>query len=177
MSLFYIVIGFVVLQRLGKLGLAARDTRALRTAGAIEFDHSGYPLFVLLHGAWLVSQAVLIPASAIPSWPLLTVFAALQAARIWVIASLGRNWTTRIIVSSDTPLVRTGPYRFLRHPNYLIVAAEIAVLPLAFGAVGIALVFSVGNLVLVVRRVRIEGRTRALRAREEPDDAIAGTSR
>jgi methyltransferase len=163
MSLFHIVLGLVVLQRLGELAVAARNTRNLRAGGAIELDAGGYPLFVLLHAAWLLSLALLVPASAAPSWPLLGVFAALQLGRLWVIASLGRYWTTRIIVPPDRPPVSRGPYRFLRHPNYLIVVAEIAVLPLAFGAIGIATVFSAANLALLARRVVIEERALAPR--------------
>ena len=163
MSLFHIVLGLVVLQRLGELAVAARNTRDLRAAGAIELDAGGYPLFVLLHAAWLVSLAVLVPASTAPSWPLLAVFAALQLGRLWVIASLGRYWTTRIIVPPARPPVGHGPYRFFRHPNYLIVVAEIAILPLAFGAIGIATVFSAANLALLARRVMIEERALAPR--------------
>ena len=163
MSLLHIVLGLVALQRLGELVVAARNTRDLRAAGAVELDASFYPLFVLLHAAWLLSLALLLPASAAPSWPLLAVFAALQLGRVWVIASLGRHWTTRLIVPTDRPLVRSGPYRFVNHPNYLIVIAEIAVLPLAFGAAAIAAVFSAANLALLARRVAIEERALAPR--------------
>jgi methyltransferase len=163
MSLLHIVLGLVALQRLGELALAARNTRDLRAAGAIELDAGGYPLFVLLHAAWLLSLALLVPGSAAPSWPLLAVFAALQLGRVWVIASLGRYWTARLIVPANRPLVRSGPYRFLNHPNYLIVIAEIAVLPLAFGAAAIAAVFSAANLALLARRVAIEERALAPR--------------
>ena len=158
MSLLHIVLGLVALQRLGELAVAARNTRDLRSAGAIELDAGGYPLFVLLHAAWLLSRALLVPASAAPSWPLLAVFAALQLGRVWVIASLGRHWTTRLIVLPDRPLVSRGPYRFVNHPNYLIVIGEIAVLPLAFGAAMVAAVFSAANLALLARRVMIEER-------------------
>jgi methyltransferase len=158
MRLLHIVLGFVVLQRLGELALAARNTRDLRAAGAVELDAGGYPLFVVLHAAWLLSLALLVPASTPPSWPLLAVFAALQLGRLWVIASLGRYWTTRLILPPDKPLVNRGPYRFLNHPNYLIVIAEIAILPLAFGAVMIAAVFSAANLALLARRIAIEER-------------------
>jgi methyltransferase len=158
MSLLHIVLGFVVLQRLGELALAARNTRDLRAAGAVELDAGRYPLFVVLHAAWLLSLALLVPASTPPSWPLLAVFAALQLGRLWVIASLGRYWTTRLILPPDKPLVNRGPYRFLNHPNYLIVIAEIAILPLAFGAVMIAAVFSTANLALLARRIAIEER-------------------
>jgi Isoprenylcysteine carboxyl methyltransferase (ICMT) family len=117
MSLVYLVLGVVALERLGELALTARNTRQLRAAGAIELDASAYPLFVLLHGAWLASMALFVPASAPASWVLLGIFAALQFGRIWVIASLGRYWTTRLIVLPDHPLIASGPYRFLRHPQ------------------------------------------------------------
>ena len=113
MSLLHIVLGLVALQRLGELALAARNTRDLRAAGAIELDAGGYPLLVLLHAAWLLSLALLVPASAAPSWPLLAVFAALQLGRLWVIASLGRYWTTRLVVLPDRPvLAMIGKARF-----------------------------------------------------------------
>ena len=163
MSILHLVLGLVALQRLGELVLAARNTRDLRAAGAIELDAKGYPLFVLLHAAWLASLALFVPASAPASWPLLAVFAVLQLGRVWVIASLGRHWTTRLIVLPGRPLARSGPYRFINHPNYLIVAAEIAVLPLAFGAVAIAAVFSAANLALLARRVSVEERALAPR--------------
>jgi methyltransferase len=156
MSVLYVVLGLVALQRLGELALAARNTRALLAAGAIELDAGCYPLFVLLHAAWLLSLALLVPASAVVSWPLLGLFATLQCGRLWVIASLGRYWTTRLIVPPDCPPVTSGPYRLLRHPNYLIVIAELAVLPLAFGAVAIAAIFSAANLALLARRIAVE---------------------
>jgi methyltransferase len=161
MTVFYAVLALVLLQRLAELLLAAANTRRLRARGAIEVDARFYPLFVLLHAAWLGSLALTVPGEATPSWPLLGVFLLLQIGRVWVIASLGPRWTTRIIVLPEAPLVRSGPYRFCRHPNYLIVAAEIAVLPLAFGAIANAAVFSVVNLLLIARRIRIEDRALA----------------
>ncbi len=161
MSVLDAVLGFVVVQRAAELGLAARNTRRLRALGAVEIDAGFYPWFVVLHAAWLVSLFLLVPAATTPSWPLLGVYAVLQPGRLWVIASLGRRWTTRIILLPGAPLVQTGPYRYLRHPNYAIVAAEIAVLPLAFGAVAIALLFSAVNLVLIARRIALENRALA----------------
>ena len=162
MSVLYAVLGFVVAQRGAELGLAARNTRRLREAGAVEVDRRGYPWFVLLHAAWLAGLFLLVPADAAPSWPLLGVFAVLQLGRLWVIATLGRRWTTRIIVPPGAIRVESGPYRWLRHPNYAVVIAEIAVLPLAFGAIAIALVFSAINLALILRRIAIEDRALAL---------------
>jgi methyltransferase len=162
-SILHWVLGLVVLQRLAELAFAAHNTRRLKARGALEVGQSHYPLIVLLHAAWLVTLALLVPAATPPSWPLLGLFAALQAGRIWVIASLGHYWTTRIITLPDAPLVRRGPYRYLRHPNYLIVALEIAVLPLAFGAIGMAIVFSLLNGAMLWHRLRVE--TRALAGR------------
>ena len=163
MSILHWALGLVVLQRLAELALAAHNTRHLKARGALEVGQSHYPLIVLLHAAWLVTLALLVPAATPPSWPLLALFAALQAGRVWVIASLGHYWTTRIITLPDAPLVRSGPYRYLRHPNYLIVALEIAVLPLAFGAIGITIVFSLLNGAMLWHRIRVE--TQALAGR------------
>jgi methyltransferase len=156
MSALHAVLCLVLLQRAGELALAAGNTRRLRALGAIEIDAAGYPWFVALHSVWLASLFLLAPADTAPSWPLLGLYAGLQCGRLWVIASLGHRWTTRILVLPGAPLLRAGPYRWVRHPNYLIVIAEIALLPLALGAVAIALFFSAANLVLIARRIRIE---------------------
>ena len=163
MTALYWTLGLVALQRVIELGHAQSNTARLRRLGAVEADAGGYPFYVLLHTGWLASLAVFVPAATPPYWPLIGVFAMLQLGRIWVIMSLGRYWTTRIITLPDSPLVRTGPFRYLRHPNYLLVLAEIAVLPLAFGAVAIAVIFSTLNLLLIARRIRIEERVLAPR--------------
>jgi methyltransferase len=149
---------FVAVQRLGELVWAGRNAQQLRRRGAVEADAAGYPLFVLLHAGWLGAMAHFVPAAMAPHWPFLALFGLAQIGRLWVIASLGSFWTTRILTLPGIPLVKTGPYRWLRHPNYLVVAAEIALLPLAFGAVAIAAIFSAINLLLIGRRIRIEER-------------------
>jgi methyltransferase len=159
----YWTLGLVALQRLIELAHARHNTARLRRLGAVEADAGAYPFFVLLHAGWLMSLAIFVPAEAQPDWPLIGLFALLQVGRIWVIVSLGAYWTTRIITLPDAPLVQTGPFRYLRHPNYLLVAAEIAVLPLAFGAVAVAATFSALNLALLARRIRIEERVLAPR--------------
>jgi methyltransferase len=159
----YWTLGLVALQRLIELAHARRNTDRLRRLGAVEADAAAHPFFVLLHAGWLLSLAIVVPAETPPNWLLLGLFALLQLGRIWVIVSLGGYWTTRIITLPDAPLVRTGPFRYVRHPNYLIVAAEIAVLPLAFGAVAVAATFSALNLMLIARRIRIEERVLAPR--------------
>jgi methyltransferase len=151
-----LVLGLVAAQRLGELVLARQNTARLKAAGAIEVGAGHYILFVLLHGSWLVALAVFTPWSTLPNLWLIAAFTLLQLGRVWVIATLGRFWTTRIITLPRAPLVRRGPYRFVRHPNYWIASLEIAVLPLAFGQIWIALVWSVANALLVRHRVRVE---------------------
>ncbi len=158
-----LIVLLVALQRLAELALARRNTRRLLANGAREIGAGHYPLFILLHGGWLVALLVLTPADGTIHWRLIAVFALLQAARIWVVASLGPYWTTRILTLPGDTLVRRGPYRLLRHPNYWIVAAEIAVLPLSFGQWPIALAFSLLNAALLGWRIRIEDAALAAR--------------
>ena len=164
MTALYWTLGLVALQRLIELAHARRNTARLRRLGAVEADAGAYPLFVLLHAGWLTSLVVFVPAETAPNWSLIGLFAVLQLGRIWVLASLGRYWTTRIITLPDAPLVQAGPFRYLRHPNYLLVVVEIAILPLAFGAVAVAATFSALNLMLIARRIRIEERVLAPRS-------------
>jgi len=156
MTILYWVLLFVVVQRLGELVWAARNTRRLLARGAVEIGRRHYPLFVLLHASWLVAIAITVPGDTEPSWPLLGVFAVLQLLRVWVVATLGPYWTTRIITLADAPLVRHGPFRFMRHPNYAVVVAEIAVLPLAFAAWPVAMVWSLANALLLRHRIQVE---------------------
>ena len=150
------VLAAVAVQRLWELALANRNTRRLLAEGAVEVGARHYPLFVLLHASWLAAIALATPAATVPNPWLLATYAGLQFGRLWVIATLGRFWTTRIITLPSAPLIRRGPYRFIRHPNYLVASLEIAVLPLAFGQVWIALVWSVANALLVGWRIRVE---------------------
>jgi methyltransferase len=168
----YIILVLVALQRLVEIAYAERNTRALLARGAVEIGRAHYPLIVLLHAAWLTAVVVLLPPDATIHWWALTIFVALQLARVWVIATLGPYWTTRIITLENAPLVRKGPYRFVRHPNYLVVAGEIAMLPLAFGEVGVAIVFTVLNAAMLAWRIRQEDR--ALAVRRVPASASAG---
>src|SRR5262249_26766260 len=155
-TVLHCTLALVLLQRMVELGWARRNTVRLRQMGGVEADAQGYPYFLLLHAGWLVRRALFFPAPAPPVWPLLVVYALLQGGRLWVITSLARYWTTRIVTVPGAPLVQTGPFRWFRHPNYLLVIAEIGVLPLAFRAIWIAVLFSVLNLVLILRRIRIE---------------------
>jgi methyltransferase len=169
LPLLPLIVALVALQRLAELALSARNTRRLLESGGIEHGRDHYPFFILLHGGWLLALLLLVPWDRPPSWPLLALFLLLQPLRLWIVASLGRHWTTRVIVVPGQALVRRGPYRFLRHPNYLLVTMEIALLPLAFDAFAIALVASLLNLVLLRRRIRVENTALATAAPQRRD--------
>jgi len=157
------IIAVVAAQRLGEMIYAMRNTRLLLVQGAVEMGSGHYPLIVLLHAAWLVAIALALPAATV-IYPIpLILFFILQALRIWVIASLGRFWTTRIITLRNAKLVKRGPYRWMRHPNYVVVAGEIAMLPLAFGEIWVALIFSLLNAGILFWRIREEERALAPR--------------
>jgi methyltransferase len=150
-----VLLAAVTLERLCELWLARRNTAALLAQGAREVASGHYPLIVLLHTLWLAGLWALGRGSPLRlGW--LAVFLGLQVPRVWVIATLGRRWTTRIIVLPGAPLVKHGPYRFVNHPNYLVVIGEIAVLPLCMGLPWYALVFSIANLGVLGIRVRAE---------------------
>lgn len=154
----YAIVALVALQRLVEIRYAERNTSALLARGAVEIGRGHYPLIVLLHASWLGAILFGLPPHPSIRWPCLAAFIALQAARVWVIASLGPYWTTRIITLESAPLVRRGPYRLVRHPNYLIVTLEIAVLPLAFGEFWVAVIFSLANAAMLSWRIREEDR-------------------
>jgi methyltransferase len=156
MGLAHIILLFVALQRGLELVYASRNTARLKQRGAIEVGRRHYPFVVLLHIAWLVAMAAGIYRHPMVRLLPLVLFALLQALRVWVIVTLGRFWTTRIISVDDEPLVRHGPYRYFRHPNYLVVTGEMAGLPLVFDQTANALIFSVLNLVVLAWRIHVE---------------------
>jgi methyltransferase len=151
------VLAFVTLQRLVELMLSQRNTRKLLARGAIEMAPGHYPFIVLLHASWLAVLWFFGPGPPIEIVPLI-IFALLQLGRVWVIATLGERWTTRIIILPGAPLVKTGPYRWFNHPNYLIVIGEFAVLPLVFGLPMVAILFSILNGLLLWVRITCENR-------------------
>ncbi len=160
MTLATLILALVTLQRLGELVISRHNTRRLLAQGAVEVAPGHYPFVVMIHAVWLTAlwiwgrdQDVNLVA--------LSIFILLQALRLWVLATLGSRWTTRIIVLPNAPMVTSGPYRYLSHPNYAIVVAEIAILPLAFHLVLIASVFTVLNALVLVIRIRAESRALA----------------
>jgi methyltransferase len=167
------ILALVVIQRLAELAVASRNTRRLLARGGREVGAGHYPLFILLHASWLLAIAVATPPRMQPSWPLIGVFAVLQLVRVWVITTLGPYWTTRIVTVDDAPIVRSGLYRYVRHPNYWVVTGEIAILPLAFHDWAVALVWSILNALLLRHRIRIETAALASRVAGPGTDALA----
>lgn len=149
------VLVFVTAQRLAELAYSRFNEVRLKRAGGVEHGASHYPLIVTLHASWLVG--LWLTAHGIqPDYGWLALFLLLQGFRLWVLRTLGGRWTTRVIVLPDKPPISSGPYRFLSHPNYAVVTAEIFVLPMAFGLVAYALIFSVLNAAVLAVRIHAE---------------------
>jgi len=149
------LLAFVTLQRLVELPLAQANTKRLLAEGGFEVASGHYPLIVALHTAWLLTLWWVAPGRPV-DLPFLALFALIEAGRVWVLRTLGNRWTTRIIVVPGETLVTGGPYHFVRHPNYLVVIGEIAVLPLVFGLWDIAIIFSLLNAAVLTVRIRAE---------------------
>ncbi len=149
------LLGFITLQRLAELCWSARNTRRLRTRGAVEFGQKHYPLILGFHAAWLAGLWLLGWNHSVESgW--LAAFLLLQALRFWILFSLGERWTTRVLVLPGAALIRRGPYGWLRHPNYAVVGLEIAVVPLALDLVWFAAIFSLLHIPLILHRIAVE---------------------
>lgn len=149
------ILALVTLQRIFELWLSGRNTRRLLAAGAVEYAPGHYPLIVAVHALWLASLWWIGPGQPI-NFLFLALFALAQIGRLWVLKTLGPRWTTRIIVLPGQPLVARGPYRLVNHPNYLVVMAEIALLPLAFGLWWVAALFTLLNGAVLAIRIREE---------------------
>ena len=167
MTLAPAVLALVTMQRVGELVLARRNTRGLLRRGGIEIAPGHYPAIIACHALWLATLWLLGWSRPVQlGW--LLVFVLLQAMRVWILATLGPRWTTRIIVVPGETLVARGPYRWIKHPNYAVVVAEIAVLPLVLGLALVGLVFTLFNAAVLFVRIRAENRAlgnRALDAR------------
>jgi methyltransferase len=158
------ILGLVTLQRIAELFLSYSHTRRLKARGAVEVAPRHYPLMVAVHAAWLVSLWAFGHDQPIQMIALL-VYLGLQGLRFWVMRTLGSRWTTRIIILPGERLVSAGPYRYLSHPNYAVVIGEIAVLPLVFGLLEIAIIFTILNAMVLF--IRISAENRALAASRE----------
>ena len=151
------ILGLVTLQRLAELVVSRQNTAKLRDRGAVEVGPGHYPLIVAVHAVWLISLWIFGHDQPVNMFGLFC-YLVLQCLRFWVMWTLGSRWTTRIIILPGQPLVSAGPYRFLPHPNYAVVAGEIALLPLILGLPWLAAVFTVLNAVVLAIRIRAENR-------------------
>lgn len=165
------VLGLVLLERLAELELNRRHVRALRARGAVFLGEDGFRLILagqVLLFVLLPIEVLASPWSAIGWWtlPALALAALAQVLRYWVIMTLGERWSVRVVTLPGAPRITGGPYRFLRHPNYLAVLLETAALPLAFGAFGTFLVAFPVMAVALQRRIRLEERALSSAPRE-----------
>lgn len=160
MIFFWGFLCFIILQRLAELIIARRNAKIIIAQGAIEIDRSGYKYVVFMHISFFLSlileKEVFQPAVNKYLFPLIAVFLMAQALRYWSIVSLGIFWNTRILILKGGTLVKSGPYRFFSHPNYAAVVTEIAVIPLIFSCYITAVIFSILNIIVLARRLRIE---------------------
>lgn len=159
----HLLLVVVAAQRLAELAWSYRNEQRLRARGAVEHGARHYPLIVLLHAALLATLWLAAPAERPLVLPWLLAWLALQPLRIWAVASLGERWTTRVLTLPGAPLVTRGPYRWLRHPNYLIVLLEVPVLALACGEPASAAVFGLANAAVLALRIKVEERALGLR--------------
>jgi methyltransferase len=161
------LLAFLTVQRVAELWWAKENEQRLFAAGGIEYGRSHLLLIVALHAAWMAGMWVLAyDRSVAPFY--LALFVVLQIARFWVLVTLGRRWTIRIIRIPGETLIARGPYRFLRHPNYAVVSAEIAVVPLALGLPIYALVFSILNALVLAIRIPAENAALAYATGDPP---------
>jgi methyltransferase len=148
---------FVTLQRASELVIARRNTAALFKQGAVETGAAHYPVMVLVHASWLAGLWWFGWDALLNLW-FTAAYAALQVLRVWILATLGKRWTTRILTVPGETLVKRGPFKLFRHPNYVLVALEVPLLPLAFGLPWFALVFGLLNLAMLWWRIRAENK-------------------
>lgn len=158
----HMVVGFLIVQRLFELAVSSRNSRRLKEQGGVEYGGQwDYRLMVALHVGWLLAILAMVDRATPASPVLVGVFVALQVARLWVIATLGPMWTTRVVAVPGTSRIVTGPYRFGRHPVYVVAALEIAVVPLMFGEWALALVVTALKLLALRTRIQIENQALA----------------
>lgn len=163
---YFALLSLVALERVHELRLSKRNADLALARGGIELGREHFGAMRALHAAFLAACAleVALLSRAFQPWlglPMLALALAAQALRYWAIASLGPRWNVRVIVTPGDPVVTSGPYRWLRHPNYLAVVIEGLALPLVHGAWLSALVFSALNAGLLRVRMRVEERALA----------------
>ncbi|MBP2241300.1 methyltransferase [Cytobacillus eiseniae] len=158
--LFLLFISLLICQRLAELVIAKRNEQQMKQLGAVEFGQSHYPFIVAVHSLFFLAfmiEVIVLKKAISPTWPvLLPIFLALQVGRVWALSSLGKYWNTKIIVMPNAEIVKRGPYRYIKHPNYLIVTLELIIIPLLFQAYFTAIVFTILNAVILAIRISAE---------------------
>lgn len=157
--IFYFILVFVIIQRFVELRIAKRNEKIMLEKGAYEVGASHYPFMILLHVGFFISllmEVLFFKSILIPHFTLLVVFLLLQLLRVWCLVSLGAFWNTKIMILPGANVVKKGPYAYIRHPNYVVVCLEIAVLPLMFGAYVTAVTFTILNGIMLFVRIPIE---------------------
>ena len=156
--IFVLFISFVILLRLGELILSKKNEKWLLQNGAVEYGKKHYPFIVALHTLFFVSLIIEYSKQQIPSFslPILVFYFIVLALKVWVISSLGRFWNTKIFRVQSIPSIKKGAYKYVKHPNYLIVIFEIALIPLAFHLYYTAIIFSLLNAIILTIRISAE---------------------
>jgi methyltransferase len=154
---FALFIGFVIFQRLLELVIAKRNEKWLCSQGAVEYGQKHDPYIVMLHTLFIVSMiAEYLYRVGVFNIVVMVVFLLLIVLKIWVISSLGRYWNTKILRVPHSIFIKKGPYKFFKHPNYIIVICEIIIIPLVFNLYFTAIIFSVLNAFMLWVRIREE---------------------
>lgn len=157
---FILFISFIIILRIGELILSKRNEKWLLQNGAVEYGKKHYPFIVALHVSFLLSLIIEYSLQQTKSYCIffILLYFILIAFKLWVLLSLGKYWNTKIYHISNAPLIKKGPYKYLKHPNYIIVIAEIAVIPLAFHLYYTAIIFSILNLLMLFVRIKEENK-------------------
>lgn len=161
---FYVIISIVILQRLVELIIAKRNEKFLISAGAVESGKEHYKFIVLLHTLFFISMIAEYNFRGryeefnIINYLFLVFFIILQILRIWILKSLGKYWNTKILRIPDLQLIKTGPYKYFRHPNYIVVICEIFTIPMIFNLYCTAIIFSLLNAVMLTVRIKVENK-------------------
>ena len=157
---FIAFISFLILQRLSELLIARRNEKWLLSQGAVQYGQSHYPFMIAMHTLFIVSIIVeyYLRGGTQISWIFLGIFLAVLLFKFWALSSLGKYWNTKIYRIPGVYSVKRGPYKFLKHPNYMEVVCEIAIIPLVFHLYYTAIVFTVLNAIMLSVRIRVENR-------------------
>lgn len=159
---FFLFAGFIIFQRLSELAVAKRNEQWMKSKGAIEFGQGHYPAMVMIHSAFFVVyilEVIFFKKGLSDYWPILfALFLVTQVMRVWALASLGRFWNTKVIILPGAEVIKKGPYKIIKHPNYLIVTVELIVIPLMFKAYYTLVIFTLLNILILSIRIPAEER-------------------